>query len=232
MRKGFEYFDKVFVINLDIRKDRLKRRYEFFESQGISDLVERYAATRPNEKEYQDYIADGKINIHTGKPISIGEYGCISSHLNIIKMAKKNNWESVLVLEDDVEFINTTFIDDAVEQLKSKEWNLFYLGSNTHEPLQKESNNLLRLKKGYATHALAYHKRFYDQIINAFDKKEINVIDVWLAENAQDKLNCYCSYPITAIQENDFSDIHNAEIDYSWMIGKFEENTKHIINNG
>ena len=52
MRKGFEYFDKVFVINLDIRKDRLKRRYEFFESQGISDLVERYAATRPNEKEY------------------------------------------------------------------------------------------------------------------------------------------------------------------------------------
>lgn len=228
MRKGFEYFSKIFLINLDTRKDRLERRYAFFKSQGVDDLVERYGAKRPNEEEYKNYILDGKIDPHLGIPISIGQYGCISSHINIIKMAKKNNWESVLVLEDDVEFLNTTFIDDAVEQLKFKDWNLFYLGSNTHEPLQKESNNLLRIKKGYATHAIAYHKRFYDQIINAFDRKEINVIDVWLSDNGQDKLDCYCSYPITAIQENDFSDIADTEIDYTWMITKFEENTKHI----
>ena len=44
MRKGFEYFSKIFLINLDTRKDRLDRRYAFFKSQGVDDLVERYGA--------------------------------------------------------------------------------------------------------------------------------------------------------------------------------------------
>ncbi len=227
MRKGFEHFNKVFLINLDIREDRLKRRREFFESAGVNDIVERYAAQRPDETEYKNYVI-GKTDKHTGKPISIGQYGCISSHLNIIKMAKANNWESVLVLEDDVEFINTEGIDEAVEQLNEVDWELFYLGSNTHEPLQKVNNNLLRLTKGYATHAIAYHKRFYDQIINAFENREISVIDVWLSDNVQSNHKSYCSYPIAAIQENDFSDIHGGVVDYSWMITKFNENTKHL----
>ena len=179
MRKGFKYFDKVFLINLDIREDRLLRRRAFFESNGVNDIVERYAAQRPNEIEYKNYVI-GKTDKHTGKPISLGQYGCISSHLNIIKMAKANNWESILVLEDDVEFVNTEY------------------------------------------------KRFYDQIINAFERKEISVIDVWLSENVQSHHNCYCTYPISAIQENDFSDIHGGVVDYSWMVGKFNENTKHL----
>ena len=41
MRKGFKYFDKVFLINLDIREDRLLRRRAFFESNGVNDIVER-----------------------------------------------------------------------------------------------------------------------------------------------------------------------------------------------
>ena len=143
-------------------------------------------------------------------------------------MAKANGWKSVLVLEDDVEFINHAYIDVAIEQLQDREWNLFYLGNNTHTPLNKVNENLLELKEGFATHAVAYHERFYDKIINAYDKKEIEIIDVWLSEHGQAKGNCYCSYPITAIQENSFSDIHNQVIDYSWMITKFETNTQHL----
>jgi len=221
MKKGFKQFDKVFLINLDKRSDRLDARYKVFKEYGVDNLVERYRAVPPPINEFNDYINDGK-------KIKLGEYGCISSHVNIIKMAKANKWKSVLVLEDDVEFINHEYIDSAIDQLQGKEWDLFYLGNNTHTPLSKADKNLLNLKEGYATHAVAYHERFYDQIISAFDKKEIEIIDVWLSEVGQAKGNSYCSYPITAIQENSFSDIHNQVIDYSWMISKFKINTQHL----
>ena len=221
MKKGFEYFDKVFLINLDKRPDRLEARYKAFKEYGVDNIVERFRAVPPPQKEFDWYVSDGK-------QIKLGEYGCISSHVLIVKMAKQMGWKSVLVLEDDVKFINQEYIDASIQQLKDKEWNLFYLGSNTHTPLNKVSENLLELKEGFATHAVAYHERFYDKVIDAFDKKEIEIIDVWLSENGQAKGNCFCSYPITAIQENSFSDIHNQVIDYSWMISKFETNTQHL----
>ena len=223
MKKGFKQFDRVFLINLDKRPDRLKARYEVFKEYDVDNIVERYHAVPPSQNEFEWYVSDGK-------QIKLGEFGCISSHVSIVKMAKANGWKSVLVLEDDVEFLNHEYIDSAVEQLQNTEWNLFYLGNNTHTPLNKVNENLLELKEGFATHAVAYHERFYDKIINAYDKKEIEIIDVWLSENGQAKGNCYCSYPITAIQENSFSDIHNQVIDYSWMITKFETNTQHLKN--
>ena len=41
MRKGFKQFDKVFLINLDKRPDRLKARYEVFKEYGVDNIVER-----------------------------------------------------------------------------------------------------------------------------------------------------------------------------------------------
>ena len=154
---------KCFVINLDRRKDRLKRIRKHLNSNGLYfTRFQAVNALETNSKTLTKNIAKyGPL----GK-ISIGDMACFQSHLMLWEKIYKTEKKPVLVLEDDVEFLNTTFIDDAVEQLKFKDWNLFYLGSNTHEPLQKESNNLLRIKKGYATHAIAYHKRFYDQIIN------------------------------------------------------------------
>jgi glycosyl transferase family 25 len=221
MKKGFSYFDRVLLINLDKRVDRLKRCEAIFEEFEVSDIIQRYPAQIPTQEDYLDYINDGKT-------IKLGEYGCTVSHVNIIKMAKANNWKSVLVLEDDIKFINTKYIDASIEQLQEEEWNLFYLGTNARIPLSKVNDNLLELKRGYATHAVAYHERFYDTVISAFDKKEINIIDVWLSNHGQLKTKCYCSFPITAVQEVSFSDIHHCVVDYSWMEKTFNEMTKHL----
>ncbi len=222
MKKAFEYFDKVFLINLDRRKDRLDRCSEIFYKNGVLDLVERFPGIIPDPSMDIPFTKDTE-------KIKVPLYGCLLSHINIIKKAKAEGLKSVLVLEDDVEFINIDAIDKSVDQLKNKDWSLFYLGSNTHVPLQRADDNLLVLKKGYASHAIAYHESFYDYFINSFEERKIDIIDVWLSDYGQENFKSYCTYPITAVQVSNHSDIHDAYADYSWMEGKFKENTKHLI---
>ena len=52
MKKGFEYFDKVFLINLDKRPDRLEARYKAFKEYGVDNIVERFRAVPPPQKEF------------------------------------------------------------------------------------------------------------------------------------------------------------------------------------
>ena len=221
MRKAFKYFDKVFLINLDKRKDRLDRCNDIFEQNNVRDLVERFPGIVPNPSDDIPYTKDTE-------KIKIPLYGCLLSHVNIIKRAKDEGLKSVLVLEDDVDFINVDYIDRSIEQLKNKEWSFFYLGANTHVPLNKANENLLVLKKGYATHAVAYHESFYDYFIESFNQKKIHIIDVWLSDYGQENFKSYCTFPITAVQVSNHSDIHDAFADYSWMEGKFKDNTKHL----
>ncbi len=221
MKKAFEYFDKVFLINLDKRKDRLDRCNDIFEQNNVKDLVERFPGIVPNPSDNIPYTKDTE-------KIKVPLYGCLLSHINIIKRAKAEGLKSVLVLEDDVDFINIDYIDRSVEQLKNKEWSLFYLGANTHVPLNKEDENLLVLKKGFATHAVAYHESFYDYFIQNFEERNIQIIDVWLSDYGQENFKSYCTFPITAVQVSNHSDIHDAFADYSWMEGKFKDNTKHL----
>lgn len=222
MRSGFQKFDKVFLINLDKRKDRLERCFSLFEKHNVSDLIERFPGVIPDPNGYIPSTPETE-------KIKLPLYGCLLSHIEIIKKAKENKWKSVLVLEDDVEFINVENIDKAIDQLFKKKWSLFYMGTNLHVPLKRGDENLLILKKGFATHAIAYHEDFYDHYLEAHERGEIKIIDVWLAENGQENFNCYCTYPITAIQVSNHSDIHDAFADYSWMEKKFIEHTQNII---
>jgi GR25 family glycosyltransferase involved in LPS biosynthesis len=221
MRKAFEYFDKVFLINLDKRKDRLDRCNDIFEKNNVKDLVERFPGIVPDPSDDIPYTKDTE-------KIKVPLYGCLLSHVNIIKKAKAEGLKSILVFEDDVDFINIESIEKSVDQLKNREWSLFYLGANTHVPLEKVDENLLILKKGYATHAVAYHESFYDYFIESFEQKKIHIIDVWLSDFGQENFKSYCTFPITAVQVSNHSDIHDAFADYSWMEGKFKENTKHL----
>lgn len=222
MRKGLEFFDKIYLINLDRRVDRLNRCNEMFNKFGVLDLIERFPAIEPNPLEYIPSTPDTE-------KIKIPLYGCLLSHIAIIKKAKNEGLKSVLVLEDDVDFINTEFIDRAVDQLSKRNWALFYLGANLHTPLERCDDNILKLKNGYATHAIAYNEIFYDYYLGAFERREIDIIDVWLSRNGQENFDCFCTYPITAVQVSNHSDIHNSFADYSWMEKKFIENTKNII---
>jgi GR25 family glycosyltransferase involved in LPS biosynthesis len=102
-----EYFDKVVVINLDRRTDRMEKLVPQLERLGIE--YERHSAV------------DGKeLGID---PISAGTM----SHVQVLK---KYQDKKILVLEDDAQFVddfNEKF--EEVMQTLPNNWDIFYLGA-------------------------------------------------------------------------------------------------------
>jgi glycosyl transferase family 25 len=80
----WEFIDKVVYINLDHRQDRRDIMKRFFEEGKIpEDKIVRFSA----------------FHIKRG-------VGCLKSHTKALQLAKDNGWKNVLILEDDLEWLN------------------------------------------------------------------------------------------------------------------------------
>lgn len=112
------YFDKTFVINLPERVDRRRE---------ISDELVRIGSSKDSEKVVI-FPAIKPIDLQ-GFP-SLGARGCFLSHLAILREAKDQGYERVLILEDDLVFSKILLQqqDSIVAKLNSSKWDLVYLG--------------------------------------------------------------------------------------------------------
>ena len=111
-------FGLIRVINLPDRTDRYREMTQQLADLGMSfepGKVDLYVATRPTE---------------TAGFNSLGERGCYTSHLEILRDARDRGVESVLVLEDDVEVLPKDLqeIGRVAAGLAVRTWGFAYLG--------------------------------------------------------------------------------------------------------
>ncbi|UZQ55744.1 glycosyltransferase family 25 protein [Trichothermofontia sichuanensis B231] len=112
------FFDRSYIINLPERFDRRNQMKQELKMLGLSELSEEvifFPAIRPTDK---------------GEFPSIGSKGCFLSHLAILKEAKSQNLNNLLIMEDDLSF--TRFLvkkqDTIVDELRRLSWDFAYLG--------------------------------------------------------------------------------------------------------
>ena len=215
-KNPFDFFDAIYCINLDHRTDRWEHAQKEFEKLGIKDRVIRFSAIKHN---------DGRI-------------GVIRSNLEIFKIAKKRNYKNILIFEDDVEFLMKNkpleTLDKSLNQLPKNVWGMIYLGANTHQPLIKTNKpNLTILKNAYAAHAICYHQKIYDVIINQFSKisnkgkitTQQDILDVFLAK-LQERYHTFLITPMIATQYANFSDIEKQNVNYSFIEERYKKHIK------
>jgi len=120
-----DFFQRAYVINLPQRTDRLKgaeKELKKLELSFTPGKLELFPAIRPTESN--------------GFP-SIGAYGCLLSHLSVLKQARNDGLANVLVMEDDLA-IHRHFKDveaALVEQLSQKKWDIAYFGDANDRPV-------------------------------------------------------------------------------------------------
>ncbi|MCK9416222.1 hypothetical protein M0Q97_06150 [Candidatus Dojkabacteria bacterium] len=209
---SFDFFEAIYVINLDERIDRWEHAQEEFKKAGILDRVQRFSGIRD---------ADGRL-------------GIIKSNLAIIKIAKEKKLKNVLIFEDDVQFIVDNpqdILAKTIQQIGNIKWHLFYLGANTHQKLTKFKPNLILLKNAFAVHSMAYSELMYDIFINKYEKLKVistydDILDVFLARKIQEKYICLMTNPMMTTQMNSYSDIENRIVDYSFIEERYKNNIK------
>lgn len=187
-----EYFDRVVVINLDRRTDRMEKLGAQLDELGIQ--YERFSAVDAKELEVEGYIAG------------------TMSH---VAVWKKYKGQKVLVLEDDALFcedFNEKF-DEVIKTLP-QDWDIFYLGVLLPPRTGRVDsiNNPHWFKQVMSTGAQAYCLRpeKMDYFIRKIDGYEW-YIDIGLRLENVDS-HCYVTQPNLVTQFPSYSDLREQEV--------------------
>lgn len=195
------YFDHIYCINLDKRTDRWEDCVKLFKKHNLS--VERFSAI------------DGNTLKNPTKLLP-GEYGILSTHIELIKDAKSKGYKNILILEDDVEFIdNINEIFNSIKGQIPNDWIMLYLSGNHVGGLIQITENVFQIIHSFAIHSFAIKSELFDLIINGLPKYK-KAVDVFYAE-LQSLFPSYVIRPHLTWQRVSFSDIQGGVVNYDFL---------------
>lgn len=202
-----KYFDKKFCINLDRRPDRWDIVSDEFNKWGIKD-VERVSAV------------DGKT-VEQKKGLLPGELGILMTHIDLIKRCKKDGYDTVLIMEDDVYFTDELQNIDSYMNAVPNDWEILFLGGNhvyAKPPFMpiKINDKILKVQHTVALHCVAIKSSIFDVLIAVLSTMNKQVDGLYC--NVEKCFSSYCVYPNIALQTENFSDIQNRIANYDHFL--------------
>lgn len=195
--------DRIVLLNLNIREDRLLESAEQFENYSIP--YERVTAIHDPEQ---------------------GARGLRDTMKLVFEKALQDGIDNLLVFEDDVKFVQGVEVFDdtmnkVMEQLPEN-YDMCMLGCQPTGGFSHFfSPNLLPVQKAYSTQAVLYSKKGMKEIMG----KDFGYpIDNWFVDEIQIAGHSYCTYPLLASQRPGHSDIGHNFINWDVFITpKFEQ---------
>ncbi|HET6975886.1 MAG TPA: glycosyltransferase family 25 protein [Pyrinomonadaceae bacterium] len=199
-----EAFPHKFCINLDRRPERWEQMRAKFERYGIEG-VQRFAAVDGEQAIVPPNWKD-----------SPGAYGCLRSHLEIIKEARRLGWPSVLIFEDDAA-LDAELHDKFsfyFEQVPS-DWEMLHFGANHMAAPVAVAANVVRITSANSTFAYALNRNVFDSFIE-LNTQALTAVDL-NNRTLQTEHACYCFMPHLAWVEDLNSDVQVRQ-KYHWYL--------------
>jgi len=201
----------AFYINLESRTDRKEYVEEQLKLVGIN-------ATRFNAIKLEN-----------------GAAGCSMSHLKCIETAKKNEWDHVLIVEDDITFLNPgLFVNNMNKFLeRHNDWDVVLIGGNIIPPYKKVDFSCVQVVNCQTTTGYLVKSHYFDTLIKNYkegiikllkepENHKIYAIDkYWFSLQEKDKW--YLITPLTVTQKEDYSDIEKKNTNYTRMMVDLEK---------
>jgi len=200
---------------------------------SISDIKHAFyinLLSRPDRKQHvENQLKTIGINAERFNAIKMqnGALGCSLSHLKLIETAKVNNWEHILIIEDDILFTDPSIFINQFNNFLSnhKVFDVVIISGNNSPPFTKIDDTCVQVTRCQTTTCYLVQQHYYDKLINNF-REGINklmrephnhilyAIDkYWFNLQAVDKW--YLIIPLTVTQREDYSDIEKRPTNYS-----------------
>jgi len=200
---------------------------------SISDIKHAFYINLPSRPDRKQHVENQlkSIGIHADRFNAIkmqnGAIGCSMSHLKIIETAKSNNWEHVLIVEDDILFTNPSLFKNQFNKFLSnnKDFDVVLIAGNNMPPFTKMDDTCVKVSRCQTTTGYLVQQHYYDTLIKNYKEgilylmKEPNnhriyAIDkYWFKLQATD--NWLLIIPLSVTQREDYSDIEKRPTNYS-----------------
>ena len=200
---------------------------------SISDIKHAFYINLLSRPDRKDHVEE-QLNTIGIKPerfnairMDNGAIGCSMSHLRLLETAKLNNWEHILIVEDDILFTDPNlFVTQFNKFLSSNiDFDVVLVAGNNMPPYTKISDECVKVTHCQTTTGYLVKKHYYDILIKnykdgilhlmkepynhtlyAIDKHWFNLqaIHKWLLIT-----------PLTVTQRMDYSDIERRQTNYT-----------------
>lgn len=197
-----DFIEKVVYINLEYRTDR-------------KECIEKELSIFPSEKVIRFNAIREKY----------GYIGCTKSHIGCLELAKQNNWENVLIVEDDMVWKNLNNNIPLIKRLASQPYDVIIFGGGQII----YDKNTYKLGSCTLAHCYLVSNHYYQPLIdNLNEGLKLLLEDMTCSKYANDqywkhlqkKDNWYIIQPPVAIQKITYSDNERRIAVFSNSIGQ------------
>lgn len=201
-----ELLKNTFYINLEKRKDRNEHVLNELKKIGI------------NGKRFNAVVTkDGAV-------------GCTLSHIRLLEIAMKEDYEQIFICEDDITFLDKEKLINSITKFNEniKDWDMLLLGGNVLKPYNNINNYCLKITNCQTTTGYIVKKKYYETLHNNYkegllkllkdskNKREFAIDIYW--KILQPKDNWYLLYPLTVTQYENYSDIEDKVTNYNHLM--------------
>lgn len=172
------FFDHIYVITLERAKDRHEQIVECLDGLDYKFFYgsDKKVFTIDELEEAGIYDEKKAKAIHRyDKPMNKGQIGCAWSHRQVYEDMVMNNYQKVLVLEDDVLPNKEGFaiLEEILSQIPT-EWELLYF--DYHKNLESKAQGVIKQKLYHIQKMLGKIKWSHETIRNLYARKySINI---------------------------------------------------------
>jgi glycosyl transferase family 25 len=186
--------------------------------------------SRPDRKQHvESQLQTIGINAERFNAIKLenGALGCSMSHLKCLEMAKKAGWSHLLIVEDDIQFLNPELFRNQLNKFLSihKFWDVVLIAGNNIPPFESIDDTCVKVSSCQTTTGYLVNGRYFETLINNYregiqqlmknpEKHTLYAIDkYWFQLQKRDMW--YLITPLTVTQREDYSDIEKRATNYS-----------------
>lgn len=203
----------------------------------LDDIKHSFYINLEHRTDRKEYVEEElkKIGITANRFNAIkmenGAIGCSMSHLKILQNALQNNLDHVLIVEDDITFLNPELFKSQINQffkIHNNNWDVILLAGNNIPPYENIDDTCIKVSRcqtttGYLVNGdyikvlLQNVKMGLTHLLNKPNEKNKFAIDkFWFVLQSSSKW--YLITPLTVVQREDYSDIEKKLTNYKDMM--------------
>lgn len=204
--------------------------------RSISDITNVYYINLKHRTDRKEHVETEllKIGLSATRFNAIkttnGAIGCSLSHAALIRSAITKGMDHILIVEDDIEFLNPELFASQLNKfLKNhSNWDVVMFAGNNVPPYEDVDDTCIKVSRCLTTTGYLVNRHYFNNLytnlvegVNEFirnpNKKNKYAIDVFW-KSLQEKDNWFLITPLTVVQREDYSDIEERTTNYKELM--------------